>query len=300
MDNRAGEMSVFVRVVDAGSFSQAARQMLMTPSTVSKLIVRLELRLGVRLLERSTRKLSLTDEGRIYYERSHVLLTELDDVERELAQGAQKARGTVRINASVAFGTMAIEPNLPAFWQAHPNIQINLSLCDDIVDMYLDRTDIAFRVGALNDSTLRARKIGIARRKIVASPAYLEKHGVPQTQEDLCEHNCLSFNFRRVSPVWPMHQSGRIVDRIVQGNLQANNGETVRRMAIAGVGIARLADFHIDEDLATGRLVEVLAQSGHDCEEVHALYQGGQHVPQRIRTFLDFMVPRLQAFMDRG
>lgn len=299
MDNRAGEMSVFVRVVDAGSFSQAARQMLMTPSTVSKLIVRLELRLGVRLLERSTRKLSLTDEGRIYYERSIALLAELDDVERVLAQGAQKAHGTVRINASVAFGTLAIEPNLPAFWEAHPNIQINLSLCDDIVDMYLDRTDVAFRVGVLSDSTLRARTIGVAQRKIVASPGYLEKHGVPHTFDALGEHNCLSFNFRRASPVWPMHQGGRIVDRIVQGNLQANNGETVRRMAIAGAGIARLADFHVDEDIAAGRLVEVLAHTGRDCEEVHALYQGGQHVPQRIRTFLDFMVPRLQTFMSR-
>lgn len=299
MDNRAGEMLVFVRVVDAGSFSQAARQMLMTPSTVSKLIVRLELRLGVRLLERSTRKLSLTDEGRIYYERSIALLADLDDIERVLAQGAQKAHGTVRINTSVAFGTLAIEPHLPAFWEAHPNIQINLSLSDDIVDMYLDRTDIAFRVGVLSDSTLRARKIGSARRKIVASPAYLQRCGVPETLEDLSKHNCLSFNFLRSCPVWPMHQSGRIIDRIVQGNLQANNGETVRRMAIAGVGIARLADFHIDEDIATGRLVEVLASTGHDSEEVHALYQGGHHVPQRIRTFLDFMVPRLQKFMSR-
>lgn len=299
MDNRAGEMQVFVRVVDAGSFSQAARQMMMTPSTVSKLIVRLELRLGIRLLERSTRKLSLTDEGRIYYERSNALLAELDDIERALAQGAQKARGVVRINASVAFGTLGIEPNLPAFWEAHPNIQINLSLSDDLVDLYLDRTDIAFRVGALSDSTLHGRLIGVAQRKMVASPLYLSKYGIPETLESLTEHNCLSFNFQRSNPVWPMHQTGRIIDRIVQGSLQANNGETVRRMAITGVGIARLADFHVDEDIAAGRLVEVLAHTGHDCEEVHALYQGGQNVPQRIRTFLDFMVPRLQAFMDR-
>ena len=299
MDNRAGEMQVFVRVVDAGSFSQAARQMMMTPSTVSKLMVRLETRLGIRLLERSTRKLSLTDEGRIYYERSNALLAELDDTERALAQGAQKARGVVRINSSVAFGTLGIEPNLPAFWDAHPNIQINLSLSDDLVDLYLDRTDIAFRVGALSDSTLRARRIGVAQRKMVASPSYLSKYGIPETIESLTQHNCLSFNFQRSNPVWPMHQNGRIIDRIVQGSLQANNGETVRRMAIAGVGIARLADFHIDEDIAAGRLVEVLAQAGHDSEEVHALYQGGQHVPQRIRTFLDFMVPCLQTFMDR-
>jgi DNA-binding transcriptional LysR family regulator len=298
MDNRAGEMMVFVRVVEAGSFSEAARRLLMTPSTVSKLIFRTEQRLAVRLLERSTRKLSLTDEGRLYYERSSSLLTELDDIERALAQGAQTARGTVRVNASVAFGRWGIEPLLPGFWEKHPNIVVDLSLSDEIVDLYLDHTDIAFRVGPLSESTLMARRIGVARRKMVAAPAYLKKHGIPRTIEDLDHHNCLSFNFRRASPVWPLHQGGRF-GRIVQGNVLANNGETVRRLAIAGVGIARLADFHIDQDIAAGRLEEVLAPAAHDTEEVHALYLGGQHLPQRIRLFLDFMTPRLQAFMAR-
>ncbi|MBB3103214.1 LysR substrate-binding domain-containing protein [Azomonas macrocytogenes] len=298
MDNRVGEMQVFVRVVDTGSFSTAARQLLSSPSTISKLVHRIEQRLGVRLLERSTRKLSLTDEGRLYYERSQALLAELDDIEQTLAQGAQNACGTVRVNASVGFGIWGIEPLLPAFWEAHPGILVDLSLSDDIVDLYLERTDIAFRIGALSDSTLRARRIGVARRRMVAAPAYLERHGVPTAIEDLDRHNCLGFNFQRTAPVWPLRQGGRILDRMVRGNLLANNGETVRRLAIAGVGIARLADFHVDRDIAAGRLVEVLAESGHDCEEVHALYPGGRYVPQRVRVFLDFMVPRLQAFMQ--
>ncbi|PTQ07443.1 LysR family transcriptional regulator [Sphingomonas oleivorans] len=298
MDNRAGEMQVFVRVVEAGSFSEAARQLLMTPSTVSKLIGRIEERLGARLIERSTRRLSLTDEGRIYYERSGALLAELDDIERELAQGARHASGTVRVNASVAFGAHGVVPLLPLFWEAHPNIIVDISLSDEIVDLYLDRTDIAFRVGALTDSNLVARKIGVARRKIVAAPAYLEKHGTPRSFEDLDDHNCLGFNFRRSAPVWPARQGGRIVDRMVRGSLLANNGETVRRMAIGGVGLARLGNFHIDEDIAAGRLVEVLADDAYsDVEDVHALYLGGQRVPQRVRAFLDFMVPRLQAYM---
>jgi DNA-binding transcriptional LysR family regulator len=299
MDNRVGEMVVFVRVVDAGSFSEAARQLLMTPSTASKLVFRTEQRLGVRLLERSTRRLSLTDEGRIYYERSNALLAELDDIERVLAQGTLTARGTIRVNASVAFGTWGIEPLLPEFWNRHPNIVVDLSLSDEIVDLYLDRTDIAFRVGSLGDSALRARRIGVASRKIVAAPAYLEQHGVPESIDDLDRHNCLGFNFNRANPMWPLNQAGRIIDRIVKGNLLANNGETVRRMAIAGAGIARLADFHIDDDIAAGRLTEVLSDTGHDTEEVHALYLGGEHVPQRIRLFLDFVVPRLQSFMAR-
>lgn len=299
MDNRAGEMQVFVRVVETGSFSEAARQLLASPSTISKLVLRIEQRLGVRLFERSTRRLALTDEGRLYYERSQALLAELDDIEQALARGARHARGTVRVNASVGFGTWGIEPLLPVFWEAHPDILVDLSLSDDLVDLYLERTDVAFRIGALGDSSLRARRIGVARRRMVAAPAYLERHGVPESIEDLDRHNCLGFNFRRACPVWPLRQGGRIVDRMVRGNLLANNGETVRRLAIAGAGIARLADFHIDRDIAAGRLVEVLAESGHDCEEVHALYPGGRHVPQRVRVFLDFMVPRLQAFMKR-
>lgn len=301
MDNRAGEMHVFLRVVEAGSFSEAARLLLMTPSTVSKLIGRIEARLGVRLLERSTRRLSLTAEGQIYYEKSVALLAELDEIERDLSQGAASAGGTIRVNASVAFGVLGLEPLLPSFWEAHPNIVVDLSLSDEIVDLYLDRTDIAFRVGVLQDSTMVARRIGIARRKIVAAPIYLERHGRPKTVEDLARHNCLGFNFRRAAPVWPLKESGRIVDRAVNGALLANNGETVRRMAVAGVGLARLGDYHIRHDIAAGRLVEVLSEAVEgDDEQIHALFLGGPRLPHRVRAFLDFVCPRLQEFLERS
>lgn len=298
MDNRAGEMQVFVRVVEAGSFSEAARALLMTPSTVSKLIGRIEARLGVRLLERSTRRLSLTAEGQLYYERSQALLAELDSVERELSEGSASTGGTVRVNASVAFGVLAVEPVLPAFWQVFPNIVVDLSLSDEIVDLYLDRTDVAFRVGRLPDSGMMARQIGVAHRKIVAAPAYLERHGTPRGIEDLAQHNCLGFNFRRAAPVWPLKESGRIVDRAVNGSLLANNGETARRMALAGVGLARLGDYHVRDDIVAGRLVEVLADAVEgDEEHINAVYLGGARLPQRVRVFLDFMAPRLQVFL---
>lgn len=299
MDNRTGEMQVFLRVVEAGSFSEAARLLRMTPSTISKLIARLEGRLGVRLLERSTRRLSLTAEGQIYYERGKSLLSEFDEVERELSLGAASTGGTVRVNASVAFGVLGLEPLLPDFWRAYPNIVVDLSLSDEIVDLYLDRTDVAFRVGSLPDSSMMARRIGSARRKIVAAPAYLDKHGIPVSVDDLTRHNCLGFNFRRSAPVWPLKESGRIVDRAVNGSLLANNGETVRRLAIAGVGLARLGDYHARDDLAAGRLVEVLADTvPEDEEHIHALYLGGARMPQRVRAFLDFVCPRLQAFLQ--
>jgi DNA-binding transcriptional LysR family regulator len=298
MDNRAGEMQVFQRVVEAGSFSAAARQLRMTPSTISKLIGRIENRLGVRLLERSTRRLSPTAEGQLYFDRSRVLLQELDGIEGDLSQGAKSAGGTVRVNASVAFGTQGLEPLLPAFWDAHPNILVDLSLSDEIVDLYLDRTDVAFRIGTLQDSTLVARRIGATRRKIVAAPRYLRRHGRPRTVDDLARHNCLGFNFRRAAPTWGLKDSERTIDLPIRGSLLANNGETVRRMAVAGVGLARLGEFNVREDLAAGRLVELLPDAVEGVEEqVHALFLGGPRVPHRVRVFLDFVCPRLSRFL---
>lgn len=301
MDNRAGEMQVFLRVVETGSFSDAARHLHMTPSTVSKLIGRIETRLGVRLLERSTRRLSLTEEGRLYHEGSRVLLAELDQIERDLARGAASITGTVRVSASVGLGIVAIEPFLPDFWAEYPNIVVDLSLSDEVVDLYLDHTDVAFRVGALGNSSLTARKLGTAPRKIVASPDYLRRNGVPESVEDLARHQCLGFNFRRSSPVWPLRDGGRIPDRNPAGPLLANNGETVRRLALAGMGLARMGEFHIREDLRAGRLVEVLARAvAGDNEDIHALYLGGERVPHRVRAFLDFMTPRIRAYLDAG
>lgn len=301
MDNRAGEMQVFLRVVETGSFSEAARHMRMTPSTVSKLVARIEARLGVRLLERSTRRLSLTGEGRIYYDRSQSLLAELDAVERDLSRGVASIAGTVRVTASVGFGMVAVEPLLPAFWQEFPNIIVDLSISDEIVDLYLDRTDVAIRVGTLASSSLTARKLGTAPRKIVASPDYLRRHGTPNSIDDLARHACLGFNFRRSAPVWPLRDSGRIVDRSLSGPLLANNGETVRRMALAGMGLARMGEFHIREDLRSGALVEVLTNAVEgDSEDVHALFLGGERMPHRVRAFLDFMTPPLRAFLESG
>lgn len=298
MDNRVGEMQVFVRVVESQSFSLAASQLQMTPSTVSKLVSRIEQRLGVRLIERSTRRLSLTAEGVTFYERAQALLAELDDIESSLSQDVARAKGKIRVNASVAFGVLGVEPLLPAFWAMHPNIVVDLSLTDDLVDIYLDRTDVVFRVGGHLSPGMVARRLGTAVRKIVASPEYLKRNGVPLSVDDLNDHNCLGFNFTRQMPVWPLKDRGRTVERAVRGSLLANNGETVRKMAVAGVGLARLGDYHVREDIATGRLVEVLADSGvGDQEEIYALYPGSQRLPQRTRAFLDFMVPRLQDFL---
>lgn len=301
MDNRFGEMQVFRLVVETGSYSRAARQLRMTPSTVSKLIARIEARLGLRLFERSTRRLSLTGEGRAYYERGGAVIDDLDAIERDLSGQAVTPSGTVRVTASLAFGALGIEPILPAFWQAYPEVAVDLALSEEKLDLYLERIDVAFRVGALPDSRLRARRIGTSRRLIVASPAYLDRHGTPQSVDDLIRHNCLGFSFRRAVPVWPLSESRRIVDRAVRASLLANNGETLRRMTVAGVGLARLADYHIRDDLAAGRLVEILADVvAPDEEDTHVLFFGGDNIPHRVRVFLDFCVPLLQRFLRDG
>ncbi|MFC2253435.1 LysR family transcriptional regulator [Labrys portucalensis] len=298
MDNRFGEMQVFRLVVETGSYSRAARQLRMTPSTVSKLIARIEARLGLRLFERSTRRVSLTEEGRAYYERGGAVIDDLDAIERDLSGQAVTPAGTVRVTTSLAFGAMAIEPILPAFWQAYPEIAVDLALSEEKLDLYLERIDVAFRVGALPDSHLRARRIGTSRRLIVAAPAYLDRHGTPRSVDDLVRHNCLGFSFRRAVPVWPLSESGRIVDRAVRTTLLANNGETLRRVAVAGIGLVRLADYHIRDDLKAGRLVEILADVvAPDEEDMHALFFGGDNIPHRVRVFLDFCVPRLQRFL---
>ncbi|MET0436711.1 MAG: LysR family transcriptional regulator [Devosia sp.] len=299
MDNRAGEMSVFVRVVESGSFSEAARLLHMTPSTVSKLVARIEARLGVRLVERSTRQLTLTNEGQFYYDRSVELLGQIEDAEQQLAQGGAEPEGVVRVNSSVSFGSAGIEPLLPAFWQAYPKVIVDLTLSDDVVDLYLERADLAFRVGALPDSNLMARKIGTTRRRIVGSPVYLAQGGTPTTPAELLDHNCLGFNFRRSNPVWPMRESGRIVERMVSGTLIANNADTLRRMALFDVGLIRVADYHLRDHIARGELIEVLADSAlSEDDEIHAVFKGATHMPARTRVFLDFFVPRLQAFLQ--
>jgi DNA-binding transcriptional LysR family regulator len=296
-DPRAWEMTVFLRVAARGSFSAAGRELGMTPSSTAKLIGRIEERLGVRLVERSTRRLRLTAEGEIYRERAEILLGELDALDAEVAGGARSPAGLIRINVSVPFGRHCVLPLLPDFTSAYPGIRLDLTLTDEVVDLYAAQADIAFRTGRLSDSALLAVRLGDVRRRIVASPGYLARRGVPRSPVELGEHDCLGFNFRRAAAVWPMKTGGRLVDREVDARIVANNGETVRHMAVLGLGLARLAEFHVRADLEAGRLVAVLDEAMADSEEIHAVYIGRERAPRRVRAFLDFMTPRLRAML---
>jgi DNA-binding transcriptional LysR family regulator len=296
-DNRAGEMDVFALVAELRSFSAAARKLQLSPSAVSKLVTRLEDRLGTRLLVRTTRSLQLTPEGEVYLERAQRILAEIEETERMVAAGgAAIPRGRLRVSASVAFGVGFVVPLIPDFLTTYPEIELDVSLTDSVIDIVGERADIAIRAGTLRDSSLKARKLLESRRVVVASPNYLVRQGLPLTPDDLDRHNCLTFNFRPTAEGWPFRDpaSGSHFVRIVYGNLLANNGPTVRELCIAGLGLARIGQYHLQSDLDEGRLIAVLEDyNPEDIEPIHAVYAGHDHLAARIRAFIDFLASRI-------
>jgi DNA-binding transcriptional LysR family regulator len=289
---RSGEMEVFARVVEKGSFSAAARSLDLTPSAVSKLIGRLEARLGTRLLARTTRALTLTEEGVAYHRAAERILGELNAADQAVATGS--ARGRIRVNASVPFGTCFVAPSIGRFLASHPNLTVDLSFTDEVVNLLEEKADVAIRVGNLPDSTLKARKLAQGRRVVCASPDYLKRHGTPQVPADLSKHNCLTFNFRRSRIGWPFRHKRREFEQPVSGNLLVNNGETMRQIVLSGVGIARLGRWHVADAIKSGALVPLLEDfNPDDLELIHAVYLGGGNVPGRVRTFIDHMIETL-------
>lgn len=291
--NRFGEMEVFIKVVEFGGFSAAARDLRITPSAVSKLIVRLETRLGARLINRSTRRLLLTGEGHAFYERATRILADLEDAEHNVAAGEEPV-GRIRLNTSASYGTHILAPVLPTFLAQNPRITLDIIQTDMIVDLLAERTDIALRAGPLKSSSLVARKLGETPMFIVASPAYLDRCGMPETIADLDRHNRLGFSYARSIDGWPLVVAGSQEPLVLPatGRVQASDGEAIRHLAIAGVGIARLAAFTVRADIAAGRLVQVLQHlNSVDRETFHAVYLGqGAPLPSRIRALLDFLV----------
>ncbi|MEP6721416.1 MAG: LysR family transcriptional regulator [Variovorax sp.] len=289
--NRSGEMEAFVQVVERDGFSAAARHLGMTPSAVSKLVGRLEARLATQLVHRSTRRLQLTPEGKHFYERSVQVLADMDEAERCAAAGAAP-RGRVSINASVPFGELVLLPLVPRFLDQHPQVTLDVTLTDRVVDLMDERTDVAVRWGQLPASDLVARRLGDTGQAIVASPAYLARCGTPRTPQELEAHNRLGSNYRRNLPDWPLQVDGRAVLVPVAGNARAGDGATLRRLALDGVGLARLSLYHVQPDIDAGRLVPVLEEfNPHEREPMHAVYLGKPgRLPARVRALLDFLV----------
>lgn len=288
--NRSGEMEVFSRAVEMGGFSAAARSLRMTPSAVSKLVSRLETRLGARLVNRSTRKLQLTAQGEAFYESARRVLGDLDEAERAIAADAAP-RGRVRINSNVPFGMHYLLPLAPRFMAEHPDVQLDITVTDQVIDLMDERADVAIRVGPMVSSQLRARKLGEARMAVVASPAYLARCGTPKDPAELDDHSLVAFNFARHCDEWPFLLNGARVSRPAHGGVLVGDGESARRLALAGQGLSRLSLFHIGRDIAAGRLVTVLeAFNPGDTEAINVVYCGqSPHVPARVRAFIDFL-----------
>lgn len=297
--NRAFEMMVFVTVVEAGGFTAAARKLELTPSAVSKLVNRLEARLGARLLQRSTRQLHATPEGDAFYVQSKRILDDIDGAEREAAQGAAP-RGRLRINCFVPFGVRHLLPILPEFARRYPDIVLDVVVSDAVVDLLEDRTDIAIRTGKLKESNLVARKLGDGAMVVVASPAYLARHGMPQTVADLHQHNLLAFNFRCQNETWPfldaVDSEAGTLQIAPQGNTQISDGDSMRQLVLAGMGLGRFSRMHVQPDIDQGLLVPVLeAFNPGDREIVHAVFVGpGQQVPARVRVMLDYLLEQVK------
>jgi len=293
--DRARALALFATVVDQGSFSAAGRVLGLSPSAVSRAVDRIEERLGVRLLLRSTRALSPTAEGQAYLQAARRILTDLDEAEQQIAdQGAP--RGRLRISAALSHGRLCVVPLLGDFAALYPHILIDIALTDALVDIAAGEADVAVRFGPLADSSLTVRKLGETRRVVVASPGYLERNGTPLVPEDLLDHQCLNFNFRRAEPIWPFRRDGRDFTLSVRGSIEANNGETLGQLAASGVGIARVGAFSVAHDIALGRLMPLLEDyNPGDVEQISAVFVGGQNMPARVRAFVDFLADRLQA-----
>lgn len=293
--NRSGEMEIFARVVELGGFSAAARSLRMTPSAISKLVARLEERLGARLVNRSTRGLQFTPEGRLFYERSVRLLADLNELEQSVAEVGIPT-GKIRISVNVPVGRQLLLPLVPEFLETYPKVSLDITLTDQVIDLLEQRTDVALRSGPLKNSQLIARKLGTAPLVIVASPGYLARHGMPEQPADLAHHNLLGFSYARIGRGWPILDGG--TERIVppSGNVQASDGNALRMLAIGGVGLIRLARFMVQDDIDAKRLMPVLEPfNPGDLEELHAVYLGqGGFLPLRVRTFLDFLGQKIK------
>lgn len=300
MDNRSGEMHVFSKVVELGSFSAAAEVLNMSPSAVSKLVSRTESRLGVQLFKRSTRSMSLTAEGREFYASCARILQDIEDAELSVAHGIQQVRGMLRVNTSLPFGQHYLVPLLAEFRALYPEVVVDVSLTDAKVELQRDEVDVAIRMGPLHDASFRARKLGSSRKVVVAAPSYLQRHPAPQTPADLLRHDCLNFNFRRAMDEWPFMVDGELIQLAVHGGAQTNNGETMRQLTLQGLGISRLGLFHVYDDIQRGDLVELLPQfNAGDTEDITIIFPNQKHIAPRIRVFIDFVVERLTPLLAR-
>ncbi len=293
MIEHASEMAAFVRVVDAKGFSAAAPALGLTPSAVSKLVTRLEARLGVRLLQRTTRALSLTADGEAFYAAARRIVGEIAALETEISDRRGTPHGLLRVTTSLTFSTHQLTPMIGEFLKRYPAIQLELMPTDRLVDMIEESIDIAIRVGRLTDSSFMARKIGEDVRLVCASPGYLAAHPAPRRPEDLAHHTCILSRDRAEWNRWPFRIDGRVREIAVDGRVAVTEGEAQLQLGLQGLGIVRLTRLTVSGAIKRGELVPLLQDySAEEPVPIHAVYPHRKYLPSKVTAFVDFILAK--------
>ena len=286
------DMRILIEAVDRGSFSAAALRLGLSKQFVSRRIAALEARLGVPLLLRTTRSLSLTDAGRDYAGRVRRILADVDEADQVVRGAGETPRGTLRLSAPLSFGTMHLSPHLTGFMALHPQVTLDIDLTDRTVDLVADGYDMAIRIGQLDDSTLVVRKLCDLRFHIVASPDYLRRQGIPTSIRDLAGHRCLLYRHRQGTGWW-VAEGGKTMSLPMAGIMQSTNGEVLRDAALAGHGLAQLPDFITGAALGSGALVSVLDDQMPPPAAAYAVWPGHRQSALTVRALADYLVMAL-------
>ena len=292
-------MQVFVRAVEAGGFTKATRTLQISASAVSKAISRLEERLGVRLLHRTTRSVALTDDGAAFFERAQRILAEVEDAELAMARSREVPRGKLRVDAPVALGRSKVAPLLPKLLAAHPELAVELTLRDHLIDIVAEGIDVAVRMVQPEDTGLVAKRLGTTYVLVCGSPAYFAKHAPPRVPGDLAKHECIRYLRGGEENEWRFAGPHEVPITVpIRGRFVANSTETLIDAAIAGVGIVRMFDFAIAEAVAKGQLQVVLHDFALEARPIFALYPRNRHLSPRVRVFVDALVAAFAGPVD--
>lgn len=289
------DLSFFYLLANKGSLAATARELGVTPPAVSKRLTALEARLGIRLVHRTTRSMSLTSEGELYFSHAARILTQIDDLEQLMSSSRATPKGLIRVNASLGFGRRHVGPALAAFFALYPEVEIQLEISDHPLDLAAHGFDLGIRFGTLPDAAFHARKIASNRRLLCASPLYLEKYGTPQKLSELQNHNCI-FIRQNESPygVWSFTNGGRTDNVKVHGALGCNDGEVALNWALEGFGILLRAEWDIARYVRSGRLRLVLEDQTPTRADVYAVYPQQLHLSARVRSLIDFLIERFK------
>ena len=283
------QISTFVEVVARGSLSAAARAEGIAPAMIGRRLDALESRLGVKLLQRTTRKLALTDEGAAFLEDCQRILAELEEAESAVAERSARATGHLMISAPAGFGRQHVAPLLPSFLAEHRDVTVTLNMSDRVVDIVGEGIDVAIRIASLSDSNLVSVKLADNERVVVGSPSYLKRHGVPETLADLARHNCLAISSEGSQRGWTFHDGDKNVVLKVSGNMGCNDGQVLHDWALAGKGLAWRSMWEVGSEIEAGKLQTVLDQHAAPGNDIYAVFAQRRHLPLRIRAFVDFL-----------